>query len=143
MLCMLTFCWFADIALWAVIGILTLAALLIAILLGGDLAGPTPIFLISASLIREWAFGFPQLVLQPPADEPAHRSFYNSSSQFCGKEGITVSPLRPSGEVQVDGKTMSCISENGKLIETGEKVVVAGERNGRLYVRAAASTASK
>ena len=44
-------------------------------------------------------------------------------------------PLRPQGEIEIDGKYLSTISESGKVIETGIAVRVTGTRNGKITVR--------
>ena len=43
--------------------------------------------------------------------------------------------MRPTGEIEIDGKELTAISEDGKVIEAGTKVLVTSTRMGRIRVR--------
>ena len=90
--------------------------------------------LLSAKLIREWAFRFPNRVLHPPQNGQDIQ-FAVSTTEFEGHTGVTVSPLRPCGEIELDNQKHSAISDNGRVIEIGTHVVVTGKRNGQLCVQ--------
>ncbi len=51
-----------------------------------------------------------------------------------GQEGVTVTMLRPSGEVEFDGQRLEVISERG-FIESGKGVKVVAIANNRAVVR--------
>ena len=123
-------CWFANISLLLILIVVLLLGLILATLLppAGSEAG-CGVFLLGACLIREWAFGFPQLILNPPAFEPA-----DELKVSVGMKGKTLSPLRPWGEVEVDGERYSATSDNGKMLAADIDVVVTGHRNGGLTV---------
>lgn len=54
--------------------------------------------------------------------------------QLKGRIGKTVSPLRPSGIVEFEGKRIDCVSE-GMMIEAGQWVRCVEARAGRVVVR--------
>lgn len=54
--------------------------------------------------------------------------------QLKGRIGRTVSPLRPAGIVEFDGKRIDCVSE-GMMIDVGEQVRCIDARSGRVVVR--------
>jgi len=51
-----------------------------------------------------------------------------------GKTGITVSPLRPSGRIDIDGAPYDAQS-SGDFISAGQKVIVERIEGARLFVR--------
>ena len=53
---------------------------------------------------------------------------------LLGKEGVTLTLLRPSGMVKIDGEKYSVIAE-GELIEAGRKVRVIRVEGNRIVVR--------
>ncbi len=54
-------------------------------------------------------------------------------SAFVGKEGVTVSMLRPSGVAKIDDERIDVMSDC-EYIENGTKIKVVKEKNGRLIV---------
>lgn len=62
---------------------------------------------------------------------------FRASSQklkiYEGKQGITLSVLRPAGKIQIDGQILDAQSE-GSFIEKGEKVIVKRAENSYLIV---------
>lgn len=54
---------------------------------------------------------------------------------IVGSEGTSISPLRPVGICEFDGKRFSCVAEFG-IVDSGLRVVCTGVRNGNLAVRA-------
>jgi len=56
--------------------------------------------------------------------------------QYVGKEGITATFMRPAGKINIDGKVLEAVSENG-LIDKEIKVVVVRFENAQLIVRKA------
>jgi len=56
-------------------------------------------------------------------------------SRYVGKNGMTVSELRPAGLVDIDGERVTASSE-GEFVEAGIPVEVIGIRYNQLLVRA-------
>lgn len=55
------------------------------------------------------------------------------SEDLVDKEGIVLKVLRPSGEIEIDGKVYNAIS-NGNYIDKGEKVLVKSVEGSQLLV---------
>lgn len=127
-------CWITNFAFWAVLAALVAIGLAFAVLAGGD-HGAELLVLFAAYAIREWSFGFPQLILEPPSDRPATPRDAVPTPDLIGLHGVTLSPLRPSGDADVEGTVVSVVSDDGTLIDTGTNVIVSGSRNGRVCVR--------
>ncbi|WFD11588.1 NfeD family protein [Tepidibacter hydrothermalis] len=53
---------------------------------------------------------------------------------YLNKEGITISDLRPSGKIEIDGEILDVITE-GIFIEVGQKVKVAKVESNKIIVR--------
>lgn len=58
----------------------------------------------------------------------------NTQTTLVGKTGITISFLRPSGKVSIDGKAYSANAESG-FIETGKEIVVSRFDGLNIWVR--------
>jgi len=77
-----------------------------------------------------------RVYLQPPTDDDlddpsSHRSVVDA----VGRSGRTLTPLRPSGMIDVGGRRVEAMAESG-LIAAGEVVTVVAVRSGRAIVRA-------
>lgn len=125
--------WHLNVAVWLVYVLMAFLGMVISGL-AGSAPNPLGMLVFGAGLIREWCFGFPQLILRtksrskkPRVEEP--------SDPMCGLNGTAVSPLIPTGIIEVDGQEMPATSEEGTMIESGARIVVAGKRNGMLSVR--------
>jgi len=57
-----------------------------------------------------------------------------SSTQWAGKQGVSLSPLRPSGVVALSGLRLDAVTE-GEFVEAGEIVEVVREFGNRIVVR--------
>lgn len=132
---LVVFCWLLNIAFWALSAFLLAAGVVVVVLMGAPPEGSGIFLLFAAYVIREWAFDFPQLVLQPPSAEAPTAAASVEVNELLGIEGTVISPLRPSGDAELKGRKMSVVSDGGQLIEVGTAVVVSGSRNGRLCVR--------
>ena len=95
-------------------------------------------WMFTVTLIREWAFGFPQLILHPPQNNDT-KMVSMPKSEYDGQIAITISPLRPCGEIRINDKKISAISDDGRLIDKDEEVVVVGKRNGQVSVKMVAN----
>ncbi len=65
--------------------------------------------------------------------EKGYISFDNSLKQMVGQEGITTTPLRPSGKIEANDETYDAIAMIG-MIDKNEKVRVVKFESGQLYV---------
>lgn len=108
------------------LGIATLVVLLVVVpLCGRALIGYWP----NTSIGR-------QLLLQPPreqttiADTPGSKAL----DQLLGRVGKTLSPLRPSGVVDFDGRRVDAMSE-GMLVEAGQWVRCIDVHASKVVVR--------
>lgn len=128
----LLFCWLVNIAVW-VLFTFCVAVGIAGAIFAGDAFGIDLAFFLTGGIIREWCFGFPQLVLRPQvSDVFAHEA---KTNEWVGKSGVTISILRPSGKIIVDGKEFLAASEGGTLVEKGVDVIVVGFTNGSLIVK--------
>ncbi|HLR43248.1 MAG TPA: nodulation protein NfeD [Pseudogracilibacillus sp.] len=59
---------------------------------------------------------------------------YDDRSELVGKEGITVTPLRPAGTALIDDKRLDVVSE-GNFIEANQKIVIIYVEGVRIVVR--------
>jgi membrane-bound ClpP family serine protease len=100
---------------------------------GGNVAA-NGIMAFSFTIVREWAFGFPELILHPPVLE-----IKKDNTDLIGQRGRVVAPLRPCGEVIIEDTVITVVSEEGILIDKGAIVVITGRRNDRYCVRVAES----
>ena len=77
-----------------------------------------------------------RFVLKDRTDtESGYTSPNMDNEKYLGKEGITISPLRPAGGVRIDGDRVDVVSE-GEFIDAGVKVRVIGIDGTRILVRA-------
>ena len=125
-------CWFFDFAVWSLLAALLAVGLVVA-LMGFNVDGGLIGFFVVAYLIREWSFGFPEMILHPSIDnlpispDPMH--------ELVGSIGKTSSSLRPTGDAIIGDATVSVASDDGCLIDAGTDVIVTSYRNGLLRVR--------
>ncbi|MEL6105396.1 MAG: NfeD family protein [Planctomycetota bacterium] len=134
-LCGLTIlCWLLAISLWAIVAILLGVGCLLALVNeASDVReGAGPLF-AAVVVLREWCFGFPELILHPPTD-PGDAIGLNEEA-CIGRHGTVVSPLRPNGHITVAGQRLSAVSDTGELLQNGTQIIVCGFQNGRPRVR--------
>ena len=53
------------------------------------------------------------------------------NAALIGKKGISLSPLRPMGDIDIGGEILSATSDSGQLIDAGTNVTVIDYRNGQ------------
>lgn len=129
--CILLLCWLSNIAVWPVFALLLGVGVALAFIAGGDGDGGEVGLWAAAYLIREWAFGFPQFILHPPKSSVITSTSQCNRGELMGKIGTTTSPIRPTGDAEIDGVKVTVASTDGRLIETGTQVSVTAYRNGR------------
>lgn len=127
-------CWLANLAFWSILPLLICLGAIGGLLANGDLDGGMLGLWAIACLIREWSFGFPQLIPHSPAQDGASSLSPAETDQLVGTTGVTLSALRPMGDVEIDGVKYSAASANGKLLDAGTPVTVMAYRNGLLCV---------
>ena len=88
-------------------------------------------------LIREWCFGFPQMVLSPPDPVADSVSTEADGGALLGRVGIATEPLRPAGSANFEGELSAVTSAQGGWIDEGTRVVVTSYRDGVPCVAAA------
>ena len=127
----LLFCWLTNFAFWALFGLILTFGIAIAIASNGG-QGSGLILFFATYAIREWSFGFPQIVLHPRSDPSPRHETLDETSDLIGVRGLAITPIRPCGDVALNGQIFPVVSENGQYIETGTDVIICGKRNGRL-----------
>ena len=80
--------------------------------------------------------------LRPPEAEEVTVSHANPNlGRLIGLRARAITPLKPLGMVDFDGRRMEGVAEEG-LIESGSVVLVVGARSGRLIVRESVDSTS-
>ncbi len=124
-------------------GTALLAAVIAAFVYGGTTAGW--IFLIAAAvvvpimiyaMIKVWPhtpFGR-RVFLQPPHAEDVLPDQIRRLQRWVGRDGMAVSPMLPSGAVEIEGVIVDAVSE-GMPIDKGTPVRVVAAKANHLIVR--------
>lgn len=133
-ICLLFLCWFVDLAVWAIFAMVLGIGLIVAMAAGGEAADGEFALIGAAYIIREWAFGFPQLILYPPRHELRSSGGHEEHERLFGRMGVTTSSLRPTGDALIDGVKYSVVSYDGGWIDVGVKIEVTNCRSGLLCV---------
>lgn len=132
--CILLVCWTGDLAVWSLFAMLLGIGLVVALATSGDVVGGAFGLFVAAYVIREWAFGFPQLILHPPRHENTTSLQHDGNGELLGKTGVTTVSLRPTGNALIDGVKYSVVSFDGGWIDAGSIIEVRTYRNGMLCV---------
>ncbi len=61
-------------------------------------------------------------------------SHTTSLHQIVGQKGLTTTPLRPTGRVQINGESYAAAGEHGLFVEEGRRVRVTRVETGTVYV---------
>lgn len=75
-----------------------------------------------------------KLVLKNNLHKAKGNGYELSNEDLIQKEGIVTKVLRPSGEIEVEGKIYNAISD-GNFIEKGKKVVIEKIEGSQLFVK--------
>lgn len=121
-----------DIAFWFVV---VVAAVLVLAEFGVGALGIAGLPLIAFGyLIKGFVLGFPELILSPPQHPRSTPSDRSEIQKHVGRTSTTTAPLRPQGDITIDGRKFPASSDGGTMIESGKMVKVVGFRNGSLLV---------
>ena len=131
------FCWLTNVGVWVIAAAMMVSGIAISVFAGSNSFVPELMLVATAGMLREWTFGFPNLILSPRVRSPSSKD--TIKHELVGVSGVTTSPLRTTGDIRIDSEELSAISDNGTLIEKGTEVVVVAVKNGRMRVRAANS----
>ncbi|MGE3822411.1 MAG: NfeD family protein, partial [Isosphaeraceae bacterium] len=83
-----------------------------------------------------------RLILSPPRPEDSEEAHEGPRLDLLvGLNATAITPLRPSGRVDCEGRSYDSLAESG-LIDAGAKVVIVGYRSGELVVRESSPPAS-
>ena len=130
---------------FGIIGLSGLAAIVASIVLSTGTTGQgvqmLVIAMFLAGLIIMASFRFlkrtglwSQIVLQYAETKELGYVGPGDSSHLVGREGITITSLRPSGTAEIDGKRVDVVSEGG-FIAQSTPVIVVGTEGTRVVVR--------
>ena len=127
--------WYASIATWVLV-----AGILILIGIGAMMDIPFSGIVSFALLyiVQQFVLGFParhEWMLAPHTETDSQNELQEKHRELIGSFGWTVSPLRPLGEVDIDGTLYQAAANNGILIAEQTRVKVIRVRNGTLMVR--------
>ncbi len=99
------------------------------------LVATTIITFISFKYIMKTGFWKERMVLNPDyRDEKGYKAGTRDYTEFMGKEGLTLTPLRPVGRAQFDEDKIEVVSE-GEFVEKDVKVQVIKVEGNRIVVR--------
>lgn len=90
-------------------------------------------FVAARSLKRGWLYRS-SLVLKDAEEKDAGYVAKDDYSRFSGKEGLSVTPLRPAGMAEIDGEKADVVTQ-GEFIPKGTRVGVISTTGGRITVR--------
>jgi membrane-bound ClpP family serine protease len=127
---LLWFCWFVGIA--AALGIAAVAGF-IALGVFMDLPVSGVVSFACLYIVQQFVLGFPARHerMLSPSDAPDQPNI----NDLIGAEGITASPLRPIGDVKIDGQNYRAKTTNGQMLEANRTVFVAFVQQGTLIVK--------
>lgn len=95
------------------------------------------ILLIAAIIIFKFIFGKKQRKSKLVLNEDISRrntAMPDDEVSVLGKEGVTLSMLRPAGIAEIDGRRMDVVAD-GEFIAKGEKIIVSGVEGIRIIVK--------
>lgn len=85
------------------------------------------------SLKRGWLYRSP-LVLKDAEEKESGYVAKDDYSRFSGREGLSLTPLRPSGSAEIGGEKADVITE-GEFIPKGSRIRVHSTSGGRITVK--------
>jgi membrane-bound ClpP family serine protease len=85
------------------------------------------------SLKRGWLYRS-SLVLKDAEDKEAGYVARDDYSRFTGKNGVSLTPLRPAGTAEIEGEKADVVTE-GEFIPKGARIQVLKAAGGRIVVK--------
>jgi len=85
------------------------------------------------SFNRGWLYRS-SLVLKDAEDKDAGYVARDDYSRFTGKNGLSLTPLRPAGTAEIDGEKADVVTE-GEFIPKGARIQVLKTVSGRIIVK--------
>lgn len=95
------------------------------------------IFVLALIVARSFRKGFlyrSSLVLKNNADKDKGYVSNDDYSHLVGKQGVSLTPLRPAGMVDIDGERADVVTD-GEFIKRGEQLVVTKVSGRRILVK--------
>lgn len=89
--------------------------------------------LLGFKLLRTSRFGN-RILLAASDSRKTVDSIYEDNTRLIGRQGVAVTPLRPSGTVDIDGKRIPVVTE-GDRVAKGRTVEVLDVEGNRIVVR--------
>ncbi len=101
----------------------------------GNIFGALIAFGVIAHFVPKFG-AFSRLVLAEAQDSSAGYTVQESSleTEYVGKQGVAVTPLRPSGKADFEDDTM-VVESDGEYIEAGTPIEIASVNGNRITVR--------
>ena len=131
----LALCWFINVSFWAALLTFFVLGLIIGLIVAQTMEGGSLVFAGAFLLLREWAFDFPLLSLRPPTDVDSHTEARKKElEELVGQTGVASGPLRPFGNVELNGQEFPARSDSGDFLEDNIAVRVVAVRDGVLSV---------
>ncbi|MGB7346157.1 MAG: NfeD family protein [Pirellulaceae bacterium] len=133
--CLFYACWLAGLTIvFVILGILLLVGIGFAI----DLPVSGVFGFAILYVVQQFVLGFPdrhEWMLDPAKSTTLPDVSPDLRSELIGSRGVTCSPLRPMGEVRIEGESFRAKTTNGQMLGVGEEIVVTGTHHGTLIVR--------
>jgi NfeD-like. len=77
---------------------------------------------------------YDRIILKTSLSKEAGFAATEDYSEYIGKEGVAITPLRPAGIVEVNGKRLDVVAE-GTFVKSGSKVVIIGVEGRRIIIK--------
>lgn len=132
-------CWAASFGFWVLYVALWVLGMVLGLIGGNQISFGELMVVGTAGMLREWSFGFPNLILSPPTRSGESEAKQARLDQYVGMTATTESALKPTGKIWVDECSLSAISMDGDFIAPGVEVAILEIRNGNALVRLADS----
>lgn len=108
--------------------VITLKSLVIA------LATSVVVFIVGIKLLSKINFWQRLMLGMRQQRDTGYTAPRRELKRFLGQEGVTITPLRPAGTVDVGGERLDVVTEGG-YVPAGTKVSVVNVEGGRIVVR--------
>jgi membrane-bound ClpP family serine protease len=89
-------------------------------------------------VVQQFVLGFParhEWMLSPSNDPTKQDAHLGLGSELIGAKGITTSPLRPIGDVKIEGRIYRAKTTDGQMLDANRTIVVSFVQQGTLVVK--------